>query len=513
MRQFLLSLFLTLISVSAFSQCGGDISYTLSVPPSANNTYPPGTVVELCITMDGWNGNSQGSNWFEGFYIALGSGWQTVTPTLYPQDTDAASGTWIWTTLTTSTNGATSGPGFFFEGPAGPTDGNPGNDWGDSCPSTTCVWSCCVEITTQNGNPGADLHIGVIPYADGTMGSWNTQACNDIQTNLFEGTIGCLTPGCTDIDACNYDSTADCDNNSCTYSGCNDPLACNYDATAGCDDGSCTYSGCTDPLACNYDVTAGCDDGSCSYTPDIIFNPTSYNICLNSSVQLNAEPAGGYWIHEFVVGNVFTGQASGLYQPTYHVSVFGCDVEESVDVNVRGKYDAPNIIYSAEIVDLCVDSRNQIYIADDSIGISYNWFINDVKQPSIDNVLNVEWYDTTQTYTIKVIAYDAIGCESEPKLISVRTNACQRFFAPNSFTPNGDGINDIFEVRGLSVYKPTMKIFNRWGVEVYVSTNLWWTGDSGSGYYCDNGVYNWIIEYKDKDGFNKIQKGFVTLIR
>jgi len=82
MRQFLLSLFLTFISVNVLAQCGGNISYTLSVPPSANNTYSPGTVVELCITMDGWNGNSQGSNWFEGFYIALGEGWQTVTPTL-----------------------------------------------------------------------------------------------------------------------------------------------------------------------------------------------------------------------------------------------------------------------------------------------------------------------------------------------------------------------------------------------------------------------------------------------
>jgi gliding motility-associated-like protein len=420
MKVIILYLLSAILYISTQAQCGGNISYTLSVPPSANNTYAPGTVVELCITMDGWNGNSQGSNWFEGFYIALGGGWQTVTPTLFPQDAEAASGDWIWTTLTTNPTGATAGPGFFFEGPAGPTDGNPGNDWGDSCPSTTCVWSCCVELVAASGPPGLDLHIGVIPYADGTMGSWGTQACNDIQTNLFDGSIGCLTPGCTDADACNYDPTADCDDNSCTYSGCNDPLACNYDATAGCDDGSCTYSGCTDPLACNFDATAGCDDGSCNYTPDIIFNPTSYNICLNSSVQLNAEPAGGYWTHEF---------------------------------------------------------------------------------------------DTTRTYTIKVIAYDTLGCESEPKLISVTTKSCQRFFAPNSFTPNGDGINDVFEIRGLSVYKPTMKIFNRWGVEVYVSSNLWWTGDSGSGYYCDNGIYNWIVEYRDKFGQNRQESGHVILIR
>jgi gliding motility-associated-like protein len=247
--------------------------------------------------------------------------------------------------------------------------------------------------------------------------------------------------------------------------------------------------------------------------PDIIFNTLKYSMCLNASVDINAIPAGGTWISDHMNGNTFIGTIPGTYYPSYVTNIYGCDISEEVEVVVKRKYEAPDIIYSSEVIDLCFDSYNQSYVADDLINGTYGWFINDVKQPSIDNVLNVEWYDTTRIYTVKVIAYDEIGCESEPKLISVATEACQRFFAPNSFTPNGDGINDIFEVRGLSVYKPIVKIFNRWGVEVYTSSNLYWTGDSGSGYYCDNGVYNWIIEYKDKDGFNKIQKGFVTLIR
>jgi hypothetical protein len=49
--------------------------------------------------------------------------------------------------------------------------------------------------------------------------------------------------------------------------GCTDTNACNYDSTAGCDDLSCTYPGCTDSSACNYDSAAGCDDGSCILSP------------------------------------------------------------------------------------------------------------------------------------------------------------------------------------------------------------------------------------------------------
>ena len=77
--------------------------------------------------------------------------------------------------------------------------------------------------------------------------------------------FGCISYGCTDSTACNYDASATCDDFSCFgLSGCTDPTACNYDASATCDDGSCFgLSGCTDPTACNYNAYATCDDGSC----------------------------------------------------------------------------------------------------------------------------------------------------------------------------------------------------------------------------------------------------------
>jgi len=553
MKRILVTLYLVVTSLVSISQCTGDVTYTLSVPPNADNTYPPNTVVELCITMDGWLGNAQGSNWFEGFYIALGSGWQTVTPTLYPEDAEEATGTWIWATSTTSDNGATAGTGFYFEGPTGPLDGNAGNDWGDSCPSENCVWSCCVELVAADGPSGLDLYIGVIPYSDGTLGSWGIQGCTEVQEEIFVGSIGCTTCGCTDIAACNYDPAVCCDDGSCDYFSMSD-ITHNF---VPCPDTTCTGSEVTYSVNGNetsiydwhitggglvttdqtssceiiwgnipgtYSITvqeiteAGCEGElkTCDVVvviPDIIFNTLKYSMCLNTAMDINAIPVGGTWVSDQMNGNTFIGTMPGTYYPSYVTNIYGCDISEEVEVVVKRKYEAPNIIYNSEFIDLCFDSYNQSYVADDLIDGTYAWFINDVKQPSIDNVLNVEWYDTTRTYTVKVIAYDEIGCESEPKLISVATQACQRFFAPNSFTPNGDGTNDVFEVRGLSVYRPSLKIFNRWGVEVYTSSNLWWTGDSGGGYYCDNGVYNWTIEYRDKFGRNRQESGYVTLIR
>ncbi len=556
MKTIILYLISALLSINAYTQCAGTISYTLDVPPSNDNTYPPGTTVELCVTMTGWDGNAQGSNWFEGFGLTLGSGWISSIPTLTPADNEAdGSGTWLWVdNVTSSQTGLTVGPGFFFEGPQGPTDGDPGNDWGDYCSNGDCVWNFCVSLTADNVS-GLPLTIEVTPYADGTMGSWTNPSCGnqDSPVSIFDGEIGCTTCGCIDPLACNFNPTACCDDGSCSYFSmgsithnllpCPDTTCTNseviYSVTGNQSSaydwymmggGSVTTdqsNSCevvwgntpgTYTLVVQEITSAGCIGPveTCDVelvVPDIIFDTTEYNICLNSSVMLHAEPAGGYWFNEFMNGNIFIGEIAGLYQPEYYAMIHGCLVSETVDVNVQRKHNAPDIIYSDEVIDLCVDPASQCYVAVDPIGVVYFWSINDVEQPYIDNVLNIEWYDTTQTYTIKVIAYDALGCESEPKSISVRTESCQIFYAPNSFTPNGDGVNDVFIISGLSVYQPNLRIFNRWGVEVYTSSNLWWTGDSGGGYYSDSGVYNWIIEYKDKFGQNKQESGHLTLIR
>lgn len=592
---------LFLIPGLLLGQCSGNLSFTLSVPPGPNNTYPPGSVVELCVTMDGWNGNAQGSNWFEGFYLALGGGWQTATPTLFPDDAEGdGSGTWIWANSTTSTNGATAGNGFYFEGPSGPTDGNPGNDWGDSCPSTTCVWSCCVELTAQNGNPGADLHIGVIPYSDGTMGSWGIQMCNEFQTIFFEGSIGCFVPGCTDPLSCNFAPLADCDNGTCILPGCTDPLSCNFDPNTTCDDGSCIPPGCTDPLACNFDPLAGCDNGTCGYftmgeishnflpcpdtvctgigvnysvagdqlsdynwnitgggiietdqtstafitwgdvpdtyiitvqeitqdgcvgeiktcevvvvQPDITFNgPT--NLCYNQTLELSALPLNGYWTGKNVNGNTFLGYNPGSNFLTYHTNIHGCNYEETLPIFVEPPFQRPEIIHDKLILDLCSDPNEQIYTAIDQRSLSYVWSLNNSLINADESTLRLTWYDTTETYILNVYGIDQNGCISENNSISIRTEACQTLFAPNSFTPNGDDLNDVFRISGLSIYNPILKVYDRWGNEIYRSYNLYWAGDSGTGYYCNTDIYNWTVEYRDKNGFKKYVDGFVTLIR
>lgn len=71
------------------------------------------------------------------------------------------------------------------------------------------------------------------------------------------------------------------------------------------------------------------------------------------------------------------------------------------------------------------------------------------------------------------------------------------FYIPNAFTPDGDGINDVFGVIGPVTDTYALQIFNRWGQMVYQSTNIEdrWTGNHlGGAYYFPDGIYIYHVK-------------------
>ncbi|MEO6403912.1 MAG: gliding motility-associated C-terminal domain-containing protein [Ferruginibacter sp.] len=89
------------------------------------------------------------------------------------------------------------------------------------------------------------------------------------------------------------------------------------------------------------------------------------------------------------------------------------------------------------------------------------------------------------------------------------------YYIPNSFTPNGDGLNDIFRAIPVGISKTDwFRIFNRYG-EMVFETNQWLKGWDGTfkGKPQGNGVYIWVIKGTDKFGKPVEMKGTIMLIR
>jgi gliding motility-associated-like protein len=70
---------------------------------------------------------------------------------------------------------------------------------------------------------------------------------------------------------------------------------------------------------------------------------------------------------------------------------------------------------------------------------------------------------------------------------------------PNIYTPNNDGINDIFKIKSCDTTNFNLTIYNRWGIKIFETTNLkqGWDGRSTSGEECIDGNYFYVLETKE----------------
>ena len=105
------------------------------------------------------------------------------------------------------------------------------------------------------------------------------------------------------------------------------------------------------------------------------------------------------------------------------------------------------------------------------------------------------------------------GCIFTKSFLAIVDNQ-GNLFIPNSFTPNGDNMNDEFYAKGTGIFEFNLKIYNRIGELVFESNDIN-TGWNGSYFQrqVQQDIYAYIIEYKDYSNSVKIERGYVMLAR
>jgi gliding motility-associated-like protein len=113
----------------------------------------------------------------------------------------------------------------------------------------------------------------------------------------------------------------------------------------------------------------------------------------------------------------------------------------------------------------------------------------------------------------KLLAVDSNGCHVSD---SITVAPISKIFVPNAFTPDGDGINDLFRIRGHNLSDYSIRIYDRWGREVYRSTDITsgWNGKKhNNGKDVPIGTYTYTIRYTVKPDQERYETGAVNLIR
>ena len=157
----------------------------------------------------------------------------------------------------------------------------------------------------------------------------------------------------------------------------------------------------------------------------------------------------------------------------------------------------------------CLDEKPGYVILDaGNAGAQFNWSSGESTQ--------VIHADTYGTYLVEVT--NVYNCSMQDSL-EITEYCPSTLYMPNTFTPNGDGLNDIFIPVGKNISTMRLMIFDRWGGVVFESndTTVGWDG-TYQGEFIKNDVYAWKLEYRfmDNNGEESLIKkeiGHVQVLR
>jgi gliding motility-associated-like protein len=173
---------------------------------------------------------------------------------------------------------------------------------------------------------------------------------------------------------------------------------------------------------------------------------------------------------------------------------------------------------SAQIIDTVqVGQENSRYYVSPNPTLIYNWMVEDGLIISGQGTasIQVNWGEYSGLKQIKVYANPIGSCFSDTSLVYVLVEEKDDVFVPNSFTPNGDGLNDVFKpVLNLATIKSyQILVLNRWGEVIFESNNpnLGWNGQDKNGSVL-SGVYLCLINVSKLNNKEVYIKKLITVL-
>jgi gliding motility-associated-like protein len=249
------------------------------------------------------------------------------------------------------------------------------------------------------------------------------------------------------------------------------------------------------------------------------------NTCVGAlkhyNVDLNIIPGSTYtWRINGLVQSSSTSNAIDItwnFEGTYQLDVQELTADGCLGPLRSGEVfvnRAPIVIASSNSP-VCEDSTINLTVQS-TFGTTYLWngpdnYVSTEQYPQLFSASNINAGDYFVTVSVD-------GCTSVPSYTSVIIKNCFDFFIPEGFSPNSDGINDLFVIRGIDYYpKNTFQIFNRWGNKVFEMTSYknTWNGSSTLGVRVLGnelpvGTYFYVLDLGDN---SPVYKGTIYLNR
>lgn len=311
-----------------------------------------------------------------------------------------------------------------------------------------------------------------------------------------------------------------------------------YNSVSVCTEASCTLPVIEDGEAC-ITVTnvygqqlSDCFDVSVDEPIFIAMSVSDTALCMPAQFVLTNETASGTFTTQqwTINGSPLTNQSTVTFTPT-QPGVF--DVALEVSTAIGCAYDTlltdylqafpqPEANYTTEPLILEADNTD-VTLVDLSEGsiATWEWTISLPSEELASMEQSPEFslpLGVGGSYPLQLQVISPEGCSDIITGI-LTVNELFNLFIPTTFTPNGDGVNDVFEVKGSAIDPNNFQIdiFNRWGETVYSGNdpNEAWTGGMNENtYYLPNGLYSYYIATNSlKTGERFEYRGYISIIR
>lgn len=193
----------------------------------------------------------------------------------------------------------------------------------------------------------------------------------------------------------------------------------------------------------------------------------------------------------------------------------GCSASDSIH-NMITVFPTPVAAFTTNPSSATVDYPVFSFIDQSTGENSWLWNFGDTSETAVSTIENPSHtYAGQGTYCTKLIVKNADGCVDSTTLCVV-VGPDFEFFIPNAFSPNADGLNDIFTGQGIGIKDYEMIIFDRWGNLIFTTydLNFGWNGTANGGdKICQQDVYTYRVTITDVFNKKHLYVGDVTLVK